>query len=486
MDFWNELHQATESVRTGENTNDVPPELSHLPEHVRQNLTAGSSSGPGGSMPTSGNSLNRDPAFRNLPEHLKNSPFANLSREELTALYEKMKKDPNAYKTPTQNIDKEMRDKAMKEGKPYIDPEGGCTIQPNKCFVIKSKDQNGQKMFVNMTSHELVDPPQEKHLPDSDQPAVRIPLSLGEIREDFDKKGDPCRVVDVIWNPEAAKKAMKEPLYKQGLVELAFEYIKQKYELTLDLKYTVPKLKYKGKTVQFQRVRAKKDPKIEQLDSKTLSEEEQKEIQERSYSKVKEHETVVKQKRPDWKLYCVSHDLKEQLYNDQWWKDQILLDKLDLIPDPTKEEEDEDEDQEMQNFMDERQLKTEPIEEYDGLNDGFAYFVIVANLDLLMRGHAIKIITQDRKINIDVPNLYSLTVNLPLVFDKSDSKAYFDCKRRILCIVLPLEGLNKKTEAEELVEINGDIAEEKDQPKEVSTQEISDLKVDSDMLLELV
>mmetsp|Transcript_14181 Transcript_14181/g.14177 ORF Transcript_14181/g.14177 Transcript_14181/m.14177 type:complete len:83 (-) Transcript_14181:174-422(-) len=82
--------------------------------------------------------------------------------------------------------------------------------------------------------------------------------------------------------------------------------------------------------------------------------------------------------------------------------------------------------------MDERQLKTEPIEEYDGLNDGFAYFVIVANLDLLMRGHAIKIITQDRKINIDVPNLYSLTVNLPLVFDKSDSKAYFDCKRRIL------------------------------------------------------
>ena len=38
-----------------------------------------------------------------------------------------------------------------------------------------------------MTSHELVDPPEKKYMPDSDQPAVRIPLSLGTVREDFDK-----------------------------------------------------------------------------------------------------------------------------------------------------------------------------------------------------------------------------------------------------------------------------------------------------------
>lgn len=303
MDFWNEIHQASESVQMGTSPEEVPPELSHLPPHVRQNLMTGPPAGPGGAMPAGGNPQAKDPAYRDLPEHLKNNPFAHMPREELIALYEKMKKDPEAYKTQGRNIDKEMRDKAMKDGKPYVDHEGGCTIQPTAGFVIKTKDETGQKIFMNMVSHEMVDPPEEKHMPDTDQPAVRIPLSLGEIREDFDKKGDPCQVVDVIWNPKAVKKATKEPLYKQGLVELAFEYVKQKYEKTLDLQYSVPRMKYKGKTIQYQRVRAKKDPKIEQLDSKILTEEEQKEIQERSYSKVKEHETVVKQKKPDWKLF---------------------------------------------------------------------------------------------------------------------------------------------------------------------------------------
>lgn len=201
------------------------------------------------------------------------------------------------------NIDQEMKEKMARDGKPYIDPEGGCTIQPTAGFVIKSKDQHGQKFFVNMTSHELVDPPEEKHLPDSDQPAVRIPLSLGEIREDFDKKGDPCQVIDCIWNPETLKRAKKEMLYKQGLVELSFEYVKQKYNLILDLKYSVPKLKYKGNTVQYQRIRVKKNPKIEQLDSKPLTEEEQSDIQAKNYSKIKEQEIEIKQQKPKWKLF---------------------------------------------------------------------------------------------------------------------------------------------------------------------------------------
>ena len=426
-----------------------------------------------------------DPAFRNLPEHLKNNPYANLSREELVELYEKMKKDPAAYQNPTRNVDQEMRDKLMKNGKPYIDPEGGCTIQPKAGFVIKTKDQNNQKIFVNMTSHELVDPPGEKHMPDSDQPAVRIPLSLGEIREDFDKKGEPCQVVDVIWNPEAVKKAKKEMLYKQGLVELAFEYIKTKHDLSLNLKYSVPKMKYKGKTIQFQRIRAKKNPKIEQLDSKILSEDEQKEIQERSYSKVKELD-VVKQNRPDWKLYWVHHSFQSQLFDSKWWSSQLLLDKLDLIEDPEKDFEDEEEDEEIQNFLDKTKVKWEIIEEYDGLNEDFGYFVIVANLNLLMRGHAIKILTQERKINIDVPNLYSLTINLPILFDKDESKAFFDCKRRVLWVVLPLEGLKKKSNIVESSVDNKNIPEKAEISEDQKSKDLTvDLNSD-ELLLELV
>lgn len=42
-------------------------------------------------------------------------------------------------------------------------------------------------MFLNMTSHNLVDPFEQKEVPDSSELGIRIPLSLGDPREDFDK-----------------------------------------------------------------------------------------------------------------------------------------------------------------------------------------------------------------------------------------------------------------------------------------------------------
>jgi len=94
-----------------------------------------------------------------------------------------------------------------KDGNPIIDEEGGCVVQPKEGFVIKTKDQSGQKIFVNMTHHELVDPIEEKSIPAEDaakygasERGLRIPLSLGTAREDRDKKGDPVQVYDFIFN----------------------------------------------------------------------------------------------------------------------------------------------------------------------------------------------------------------------------------------------------------------------------------------------
>ena len=257
-------------------------------------------------------------------------------------------------------------------------------------------------------------------------------------------KGEPWQVYDVIWNPEAITQGQKEMLYRQGLVELAFEYIKEKYGVILDMKFTVPKLKYKGKTVQWQRVRAKKNPKIEQLDSKPLSDEEQRKIQEDNFSKIRDEEMTVKQQTPDWKLYCAKSDLKDKLTNEI-------------------------------NFNE------DGIEEFDGLNENYAFFIISTQLEMLMRGHSIKILTQDRKIKIDVPSLYTLTLNLPVVFDTENSKAYFDWNKRILNIVLPLHGFYSNNETE-IVE------EPKSQSNETSIplKTIADELTSDEMLLELV
>ena len=397
MDFWSDLQNAADSVRMGDERPEEPAGFSNLPPHVKQHLLGPNSKS---ASPSSGNP--RDPAFRNLPDHLKNNPYNHLSRKELMELYEEMKNDPNAYKVPTQNIDEQMKQKAAKDGKPYIDPEGGATIQPQKGFVLKTKDQNNQKIFINMVSHELVDAPEEKHIPDSDQPAVRIPMSVGNIREDFDKKGSPCQVIDVIWNPETIKKARKEPLYKQGLAELSFEYIKEKHGLELNMRFTQPNnLKYKGKTVQWQRIRAKKNPKIEQLNSKPLSEEEQQKIQNENFAKVKE-QAFLAQHKADWKLYCIHKQLKNVIFDSSWWEKQILIDKLEILPDPDAQDEEEKDDQ-IDQFMDiDFSSNFELVEEYDGLNENFAFYVVLVKLQMLMRGHSIKIITQGKKININL------------------------------------------------------------------------------------
>lgn len=86
-----------------------------------------------------------------------------------------------------------------------------------------------------MTSHELVDEFEEKHIPQGDREkyggtdtGIRIPLSLGNVREDSDKKGDVAQVYDVIWNPKTVERCKTDPTFRQIVVELAFNHILQK------------------------------------------------------------------------------------------------------------------------------------------------------------------------------------------------------------------------------------------------------------------
>ena len=109
-----------------------------------------------------------------------------------------------------------------------------------------------------MTKHELVDPFQQKAIPqgereqyDGQENGIRIPLSLGSVREDFDKKGNPAQVYDIIWNPLTIERFKTDPGFRQIVIELAFNYIQQKFNHELSLKFTIPKMKYKGKTIEY-------------------------------------------------------------------------------------------------------------------------------------------------------------------------------------------------------------------------------------------
>jgi hypothetical protein len=74
---------------------------------------------------------------------------------------------------------------------------------------------------------------------------------MGERREEHDKKGEPCMVIDCIWAPVTVTKALSDAMFRQAVIELALNYVNQKYGIELDTRFTIPKLKYKGTTVQY-------------------------------------------------------------------------------------------------------------------------------------------------------------------------------------------------------------------------------------------
>lgn len=134
----------------------------------------------------------------------------SFSHEELMAMAEQIKQG----KMP-EVLQSQLQEHTDANGNPIIDEEGGAVIQPKSGFVVKTKDmKSGTKVFVNMTHHELVEGFQEKPITPEEaaklgasETGVRIPLSLGSVREDSDKNGSPVQVYDFIFNPETVKNA---------------------------------------------------------------------------------------------------------------------------------------------------------------------------------------------------------------------------------------------------------------------------------------
>ena len=141
------------------------------------------------------NLLNGDSPPIPPPEQQKGGPthdlLKNFTHEQLMQMYQQVMKGEVPPELAT--IQEKFTDE---NGKPIVDSEGGAVIQPEAGFVVKTKDKDGQKVFINMTMHEMVDAFEERKIPQGEREqlgtdtGIRIPLSLGTVREDYDKKGE--------------------------------------------------------------------------------------------------------------------------------------------------------------------------------------------------------------------------------------------------------------------------------------------------------
>ena len=200
-------------------------------------------------------------------------------------------------------------------------------VEPTPGFVVKTQCATVGKVFVNMCHHELVDGIEHKAVPaaeaqkyNTSEAGIRIPLAMGERREEFDKKNEPAMVIDVIWAPTTIEQALKDGNFRQSIVELAFNYVQQKYSIELDMRFSIPKMKYKGSTVQFQRIKAKKGPKITEvvMSPQEKAEREAKGLEE---AKVKEAQ---KEKTPLWKLYSAMRETDFERFTQTNYFEQII------------------------------------------------------------------------------------------------------------------------------------------------------------------
>ncbi|QDZ25799.1 PIH1 domain-containing protein [Chloropicon primus] len=147
--------------------------------------------------------------------------------------------------------------------------KGVREIKPEPGFVVKCRDDNNRKIFINMCGSPNVPAPgnwdkgkipedvkkkleQAQTTPDE---SLRFPLSLSDASYDLDKQGKPCTTFDCIFNSDVLKQAMATKSLKVFLIELALGWIQEKHHLILDEKYKLPRMKYKGQDVQTQNIR---------------------------------------------------------------------------------------------------------------------------------------------------------------------------------------------------------------------------------------
>ncbi|CAL8472031.1 g11573 [Coccomyxa elongata] len=156
----------------------------------------------------------------------------------------------------------------------------GLTVTPEPGFVIKTVDDKGRKVFINVCgsssvlapgcwkngqmSEEVCTALEGAELEDPGD-ILRFPLSMGDLRMDRDHSGEACHVLDIVFNTDVLKQAQTFRKLKIFLVELAMGWATKKHSVALSPNWKLPKMRYKGDKVVSQRLRLDRKPLVTDL-----------------------------------------------------------------------------------------------------------------------------------------------------------------------------------------------------------------------------
>jgi len=142
-------------------------------------------------------------------------------------------------------------------------PEGSQLLKPNRGFVVKTwQRQSGRadfdreygKVFINVVHHEDIDEPTAKDVTTPDgrrgQTWYMPHLCSPKVKEETDKSGHKCTVVDICFHTEVIKR-MDAPngmgeRWKEMVAKTAVEMVGKLHDLDLDPDCKALKMKYFG------------------------------------------------------------------------------------------------------------------------------------------------------------------------------------------------------------------------------------------------
>ena len=409
---------------------------------------------------------------------MKNNQFSEEYVNMMKQYYQKLMNNPAELQNTLNNL---------KNSQNGIDAEGGITIVPDPYCCVKVQDETGQKVFLNLCSSDKVDPPKEQHILEmNNQEGIRIPLSLSERYEDFDVHGTACEVYDIIMNPNTLQKTENQPMIMSFILSLIANRLKERFKkvILVDKYVRLKNLKYKGKTVRSQRIRARKvkiDEIINDSNKKDKKLKEKKNEEENMNANIANEinkEVNEKGKTPNWNFIIIkakdTSDINGALFKEieSEAKSKILnsngLVNFDMLVNSKKDK---------------------LFDYFNGFNASPKYgigLLLLIEMELLVKSTGIRLNLSDESLTMYVSKLYSLEINLPYKINSKDSKSFFNLESRILYIYLPF--YQKDIDDFRRLEENERIKNEKEKNKEnANAFEINDkINLNEDYLYDVI
>ena len=415
----------------------------------------------------------------------KNKDFSEEYINMMKQYYQKLMNNPAELQNTLNNL---------KNGQNGIDPEGGITITPEPYCCVKVQDETGQKIFLNLCGSDKVDPPKEQHILEmNNQEGIRIPLSLSEKYEDFDVHGTACEVYDIIMNPSTLQKTENQPLVMGFILNLIASRLKERFKkvILIDKYVRLKNLKYKGKTVRSQRIRARKVKIDEIIDNSNEKEKNLKKNQgeggvgtdqgmgsRTNIANEINKEVNEKGKTPNWNFVIINvektSDMNGALFKqiESEAKNKILNNNGNINFDMLVNEE-----------------KNKLFKYFNGFNASPKYgigILLLIEMELLVKSSGIRLNLSDESLTMYVPKLYSLEMNLPYKVNSKSANSFFNLESRILYIYLPF--YEKDIEDFKILEENERIKNEKEKKEgQIGSSDIGEkIKLNEDYLYDVI